>query len=87
MGERETGVLRLSFDHRLKLDFHGSKLTSDARMLPYRELDDVVGLSEIAGDVLTDTRRGKNGRVSPSELTTDLFRRQAANDNPNRAVA
>ncbi len=31
-------------------------------MLPYRELDDAVGLTEIAGDVLTDTRRGKNGR-------------------------
>ena len=62
MGERETGVLRLGFDRRLKLEFHGSKVTSDAGMLPYRELDDAVGLSEIAGDVLTDTRRGKNGR-------------------------
>ena len=62
MRESKEGVLRLDFDRRLKLEFHGSKVTSDAGLLPYRELDDAVGLSEIAGDVLTDTRRGKNGR-------------------------
>ena len=62
MGEREAGILRLGFDRRLKLEFHGSKVTSDAGLLPYRELDDAVGLSEIAGEILTDTRRGKNGR-------------------------
>ena len=52
----------MDFDRRLKLEFHGSKITSDAGLLPFRELDDAVGLSDIAGNVLTDTRRGKNGR-------------------------
>ena len=54
--------MRLGFDRRLKLEFHGSKVSSDAGLLPYRELDDAVGVTEIAGDALTDTRRGENGR-------------------------
>ncbi len=62
MGESKDWVPRLDFDRRLKLVFHGSKVTSDAGLLPYRELDDAVGLTVIAGEVLTDTRRGKNGR-------------------------
>ena len=63
MGESKDGVLRLDFDRRLRLEFHGSKVSSDAGLLPYRELDDAFGLTEIAGDALTDTRRG-NG-VTP----------------------
>jgi hypothetical protein len=86
MGEREAGVLRLDFDRRLKLEFHGSKVTSDAGLLPYRELDDAVGLSEIAGDVLTDTRRGKNGRHGlVGQFRQSVFGRLGGYDDVNDA--
>ena len=86
MGEREAGVLRLGFDRRLRLEFHGSKVTSDAGLLPYRELDDAVGLSEIAGDALTDTRRGKNGRHGlVGQFRQSVFGRLGGYDDVNDA--
>ena len=52
--------LRVEFDRRLKLDFLGSKLTTDAGLLAYREHDEALGLSEISEEVLTDSRLGSN---------------------------
>ena len=44
MGEAKHGPLRVDFDRRLKLEFHGSQISSDGGLLPYRELDEVLGL-------------------------------------------
>jgi hypothetical protein len=69
-GEADDGSLRVDFDRRLRLEFHGSRITSDAGILAHRELDDVLGLTDLAGAVLSECRRGKNTR----HLLTGLFR-------------
>jgi hypothetical protein len=68
MGESELDALRLDFDRRLMLQFRGSVVTSDAGLLVYRELDDALGLSAMAGEMLTDARTGKNGRHELASL-------------------
>lgn len=62
MGEKKTGVLRVDFDRRLKLEFHGSQMTSDGGLLPFRELDGALGLTDLAGEHLVDPRTGSNGQ-------------------------
>src|SRR5215218_4487893 len=54
--------LRVAFDRRLKLEFHGARITSDGGLLAYRELDDALGLTEMAASTLAEGRRGKNIR-------------------------
>ena len=60
-GESDRSPLRPCFDRRLKLEFHGSRVTFDAGLLTYRELDDTLGLTALAGHILADSRMGKNG--------------------------
>ena len=41
-GEADRRPLRPCFDRRLKLEFHGLRVTSDAGLLAHRELDDAL---------------------------------------------
>jgi hypothetical protein len=85
-GEAQDATLGMVFDRRLKLEFHGSKITSDAGLLAYRELDHALGLGEIAGEVLTDTRTGANGRHSLSgQFRQSVFGRLAGYEDVNDA--
>src|SRR3954463_5118311 len=62
VGEEDNVPLRVTFDPRLKLEFHGLRVTSDAGLLPFRDLDHTLGLTDLAGEALTDTRTGQNSR-------------------------
>lgn len=60
MGDRRKQALRVQFDSKLRLEFHGAKITSDAGLLPLRELDEAFRLTENASAGLSDPRQGKN---------------------------
>jgi hypothetical protein len=57
MGER----LNIHFNRKIKLEFHGARLTSDCGLLAYRELDEALGLFEPVSTVMSD---GKNNTSS-----------------------
>jgi hypothetical protein len=81
----ETGV-RVAFDRRLKLEFHGSRVTSDAGLLAFRDLDEALGLTERAGEVLADPRTGRNGRHTlVAQFRQAVFGRLAGYEDVNDA--
>ncbi len=86
-GEAANGVLRLDFDRRVTVQFRGSVVTSDAGLLAYRELDDALGLTSTAGDLLADARTGKNGRHAlVGMLRQSVFGRLAGYEDVNDAL-
>jgi hypothetical protein len=85
-GESNDGVLKLDFDRRLTVQFRGSAVTSDAGLLAYRELDDALGLTAMAGETLADARTGKNGRHAlVGLLRQSVFGRLAGYEDVNDA--
>jgi hypothetical protein len=60
-GEAESGSLRLQFDCSVKLVFRGSSISSDGSLLLHRELDSALGLTNMAAELLSDPRTGRNG--------------------------
>ena len=86
IGETRKDALRLNFDRKLKLEFHGTKVTSNAGLLSYRELDEALGLTSAIDSELRDNRTGKNTRHSIAALLRQsIYSRLAGYDDTNDA--
>ena len=59
-GEGYQRADRVDFDRRVRLEFRGAQISSDGGLLVMREMDDALGLSDLASASLCDNRRGKN---------------------------
>ncbi len=70
MGEKQNQPFQLSFNAALKIDFQGSRITSDGGLILVRELDERLGLGELIAEHLSDSRKGKNTQLP----LADLFR-------------
>ena len=70
MGERQNEPFQLSFNTSLKVDFQGSRVTSDGGLILVRELDEQLRFGDLVAEHLSDARRGKNTQLP----LVDLFR-------------
>ena len=52
--------MRVGFDGGIKLEFHGSKVTSNGGLLAYRDLDNAFGLFDSVSTVFNDKRTSRN---------------------------
>jgi hypothetical protein len=85
IGDCQIEPLRPQFDRRLRLEFHGAKLTSDAGLLAYRELD-ALDLTASAAADLRDTRVGRNSRHGLTALLRQsIYSRLAGYEDLNDA--
>jgi len=86
MGERKKDALRVNFDRKLKLEFHGVKVTSDAGLLTFRELDEAFGFTAMINSKLTDNRACRNTQHSLTALLRQsIYSRLAGYEDTNDA--
>ncbi len=86
MGEIQNQLFQLSFNASLKVDFQGSRVTSDGGLILVRELDERLGFGELIDQHLTDSRRGKNTQFPFADLLRQsVYSRLAGYEDLNDA--
>ena len=86
MGEAGQSVLRVGFDRAIKLEFHGARVSSDAGLFPYRDLDDAAKLTVSGAGAMFDDRTGSNIQHSLTALLRQsVYSRLAGYEDVNDA--
>ena len=86
MGEKQNEPFQLSFNASLKVDFQGSRVTSDGGLIVVRELDERLGFGELIAEHLSDSRCGKNTQFPLADLfRQSVYSRLAGYEDVNDA--
>jgi hypothetical protein len=86
VGETQNQPFQLSFSASLKVDFQGSRVTSDGGLILVRELDERLGFGELIERHLKDSRRGKNTQFPFADLLRQsVYSRLAGYEDLNDA--
>jgi len=86
MGEKQNEPFQLSFNASLKVDFQGSRVTSDGGLILVRELDERLGFGDLIAQHLTDLQRGKNTQLPLADLfRQSVYSRMAGYEDVNDA--
>jgi len=85
VGEKPNQPFQFLFNASLKVDFQGSRVTSNGGLILVRELDERLGLSELIDQHLTDSR-GKNTQLPLADLLRQsVYSRLAGYEDVNDA--
>ena len=81
-GER----FNIRFNRKIRLEFHGARLTSEGGLLAYRELDEALGLFDSVPAAMTDRRTGRNIQHDMTNLLRQsVYSRLAGYEDVNDA--
>src|SRR5712691_5709902 len=86
VGEKQNQPSQLSFNASLKVDFRGSRVTSDGGLILIRELDERLGLEKLIEEHLSDSRQGLNKQFTLADLLRQsIYSRLAGYEDLNDA--
>jgi len=85
VGENQNQPFQFSFNPSLRVDFQGSRVTSDGGLVLVRELDERLGFSDLIARHLTDSR-AKNTQLPLADLLRQsIYSRMAGYEDVNDA--